>query len=46
MTVGRKNMEKKSSARAAAMNHKMSQESLKNITLKSWMKFLRTKEML
>lgn len=45
MTVGRKNVEKKSSVQAAAVNDIMSQESLKNIILKSWTKLLRTKEM-
>lgn len=45
MTVGRKKHGKESSVRAAAMNHKMNQESLKNITFKTWMKLLRTKEM-
>lgn len=35
---------RKSSVRAAAMNHRMSQEMVKNIILKSWMKRLRTKD--
>ena len=35
---------RKSSVRAAAVNHRMSQERVKNIILKSWMKRLRTKD--